>query len=62
VFVLATILFVTLWVRSRIKVNADKTKYVVTSRDQNAGRSQSEKIDNHSFEKKWKSSNIWERP
>ena len=50
-FVLAAILFVTLWVRSGLKVNADKAKYMVTSRDQDAGRSQSVKIDNHSFER-----------
>jgi len=29
--------------------NADKTKYMVMSRDQDAGRSQSIKIDNRSF-------------
>jgi hypothetical protein len=34
-----------------LEVNADKTKYTVMSRDQNAGRS-------HSM----KSSNIWEQP
>ena len=33
------------------EVNADKTKYVVMSRDQNAGRSHSIKIDNSSFER-----------
>jgi hypothetical protein len=32
-------------------VNADKTKYMVLSRDQNAGRSHSIKIDNISFER-----------
>jgi len=32
-------------------VNTDKTKYMVMSRDQNAGRSHSIKIDNSSFEK-----------
>ena len=42
-------------------VNADKTKYTVMSRDQNAGRSYSMKIDSSSF-KGWKSSNIWEQP
>ena len=31
-------------------MNADKTKYVVMSRNQNAGRSYSMKIDNSSFE------------
>jgi len=32
------------------EVNADKTKYMIMSRDQNAGRSQSMKIDNSSIE------------
>jgi hypothetical protein len=44
-----------------LDVNADKTKYVVMSRDQNAGRSHYMKMDNSSFEG-WKSSNIWEQP
>jgi len=35
----------------RLEVNADKTKYVVMSRDQNAGRSDNIKIDNSSFER-----------
>ena len=43
-----------------LEVNADKTKYMVMSRDRNAGRGCSVKIDNSSFEKV-KSSNIWER-
>jgi hypothetical protein len=34
-----------------LKVNADKTKYVVMSRDQNAGQSHSIKTDNSSFER-----------
>jgi hypothetical protein len=34
-----------------IEVNADKTKYLVMSRDQNAGRSRNTKIDNRSFER-----------
>jgi hypothetical protein len=34
-----------------LEVNADKTKYMVTSRDQNAGRSHNMKIDNSSFER-----------
>ena len=34
-----------------LEVNADKTKYMVMSRDQNAGRSHSMKIDNRSFER-----------
>jgi hypothetical protein len=33
-----------------LEVNADKTKYMVRSRDQNAGRSFNIKIDNSSFE------------
>jgi len=32
-----------------LEVNADKTKYIVMSRDQNAGRSHSIKIYNNSF-------------
>ena len=34
-----------------IEVNADKSKYIVMSRDQDAGRSHSVKIDNNSFER-----------
>jgi hypothetical protein len=33
-----------------LEVNVDKTKYVVMSQDQNAGRSHSIKNDNSSFE------------
>ena len=33
-----------------LQVNADKTKYMVMSRDQNAGRSHNIKIDNSCFE------------
>jgi hypothetical protein len=33
-----------------LEVNADKIKYMVMSRDQNAGRRHSIKIDNSSFE------------
>jgi len=33
-----------------LEVNADITKYMVMSRDQNAGRSHNMKIDNRSFE------------
>ena len=36
---------------SGLEVNADKTKYMVMSRDQNAGRSHSKQIDNNSFER-----------
>ena len=32
-------------------MDADKTKYMIMSRDQNAGRSHSMKIDNSSFER-----------
>jgi hypothetical protein len=42
-----------------LEVNADKTKYMIMARDQNAGRSHNTKIGNSSFER-WKSSNIWE--
>jgi hypothetical protein len=34
-----------------LDVNADKTKYMVMSRDQNAGRCHNIKIDNSSFER-----------
>ena len=34
-----------------LEVNADKTKYMVMSRDQIAGRTHSMKIDNSSFER-----------
>ena len=34
-----------------LEVNADKTKYMVMSRDQNAGRIHNEKIENSTFEK-----------
>ena len=36
--------------KTGLEVNADKTKYMVMSRDQNAGRSHSMKTDNSSFE------------
>jgi hypothetical protein len=34
-----------------LEVNADKTKYMVMFRDQDAGQSHSIKIDNRSFER-----------
>jgi hypothetical protein len=34
-----------------LEVNADKTKYMVRFRDQNAGRSHNINIDNSSFER-----------
>jgi hypothetical protein len=34
-----------------LEVNADKTKYMVMSRDQNAGRNHNIRIDNISFER-----------
>jgi hypothetical protein len=34
-----------------LEVNADKTKYTIMSRDQNAGRSHSMENDNSSFER-----------
>ena len=40
-----------------LELNADTIKYMVMSRDQNAGRSQNIKIYYSSFEM-WKSSNI----
>jgi len=35
----------------RLEVNADKTKYMLMSRDQNAGRSHSIKTDSRSYER-----------
>ena len=43
-----------------LEVIADKTKYMFMSRDRNAWRCHSVKLDNCSL-KGWKSSNIWER-
>ena len=40
-----------------LEINANKTKYMTVSRDKNAGRIHSMKMDNISIEK-WKSSNI----
>jgi hypothetical protein len=37
--------------KSGLEINADKTKYMVMFRDQNAGRSHKIKIDNNSFER-----------
>jgi len=34
-----------------LEASADKTKYMIMSRDQNAGRSHSMKIDNSSIER-----------
>ena len=36
---------------TELEVNADKTKYMIMSRDQNAGWSHNIKIDNSSFER-----------
>ena len=44
-----------------LEVNADKTKYMVMSRGQNAGRSHSIETDSSFFERV-ESSNIWEQP
>jgi len=33
-----------------LELNADKTKYIITSRDQNAGESQNKGTENKSFE------------
>jgi hypothetical protein len=43
-----------------LEANADKTKYIVMPRDQNARRSHDIKIDNNSCER-WKILNIWEQ-
>ena len=34
-----------------LEISADKTKFMVMSRDQNAGRNQSVRIDNSTFER-----------
>jgi hypothetical protein len=44
-----------------LEVNTEKTKYMVMSRNQNAGHNHNIKIDNKSL-KVWKNSNIWEQP
>jgi len=44
-----------------LEVNADKTKYLVVSQDQNAVRSHSINIDVVPW-REWKSSNIWKQP
>ena len=36
-----------------MEVSADETKYMVMSRDQNAGRIQSVRMDNSTFERGW---------
>jgi hypothetical protein len=43
-----------------LEVRADKTKYMVMSRDQNAGRIHSVRMDNSTFERV-ESLNIWEQ-
>ena len=43
-----------------LEVNADKTKYMVMTQNQNAGPSHSMETDNRPL-KGWKSSNIWEQ-
>ena len=46
-----------------LEVNDDKTKYMVLSQNQNAGRSHILKIYINIFPSKWwKISNIWEQP
>jgi hypothetical protein len=44
-----------------LEVNAEKTKYMVMSRNQNAGHNHNINVDNKSL-KEWKNSNIWEQP
>jgi len=46
--------------KTGLEVNADKTKYMIMSRDQNAGRSHSVRLIIVIL-KEWKSSNIWEQ-
>ena len=44
-----------------LEVSADKIKYMVMSRDQNAGRNHSVRIDTSTFERVEKFINIWEQ-
>jgi len=44
-----------------LEVNAEKTKYMVMFRDQNAEQNHNIKTDNNAL-KGWNSSNIWEQP
>ena len=44
-----------------LEVNADETKHMIMSRDQNAGRSRIIKTDNSSFQRV-EELNIWEQP
>jgi len=44
-----------------LEVNADKTKYMVMSRNQKAGRNHNNNLIRAPL-KGWKSSNIWEQP
>jgi hypothetical protein len=44
-----------------LEVNGEKTKYMVLSRDQNAGQNGNIQIGNKSL-KLWSNLNIWERP
>ena len=46
---------------SRLEVKADKTKYMVISRDQNVGRSHNMKTDYSSFERV-EQFKYWEKP
>jgi len=46
-----TVSLVTASRKTGLEVNADKTKYMVMSRNQNAGRSHSIKTENSSFER-----------
>jgi hypothetical protein len=41
----------------RLEANVEKTKYMLVSRDQNAGRNRDMKVANRSFEKFWNDSN-----
>jgi hypothetical protein len=46
-----------------LEVNAEKTKYMVMSHNQNAGKNHNIKLDNTVNPLKgWNSSNIWEQP
>jgi hypothetical protein len=47
---------------TELEVNAEKTKYMIMSRDKDAGQCHSIKIDIIVILKGWKSSNIWVQP
>ena len=51
IIIIESIVLVVATKETGLEVNADKTKYMIMSRDQNAGRSHSMKIDNSSIQR-----------